>query len=505
MGNCSTTKIFHLSAPMEEENRGDTDYVKSVTDAFETQKGPYTIDWITGKTTQSSKFLYDVSSLLHSIEKVPKYKIQENDERTEAVSNIQNYVELEKSSRKILHLQLRFPETGCMVHFNEIKKFNIPIVITCHEFFILQSEQRKETLKYLTLANKVIFFNQRDLDEAINFTGSKLLRENCSLSQVAPTLKLTKELSTIEVKLTKKNILCFGLMRENKGFDIGIELAKQISSFNLLNPNNSPLNKTKVIFAGKPHHEVILKRIVCAKFGLDLSTFHDPNWEMDYLRSLFIGEHLKNFLLGNIGPFSDQSYTLLVEEIKKKIISSDNLKTAIKNILGKNVPTETVLSFYSSVVQSKQEKLDTRIKYLVDHYQERNPISWRLNVTPKQLDELAEQSKYCLKIEGKGFANNSTSIVNAISRKLIVFSNIGELTAEEFISGKYKDALVLVNKRSKDKEVPKYILDRLIEREGSDSQECNRQTLHAAETVVDELFNEKNIYENHVSVYDGCF
>lgn len=122
-----------------------------------------------------------------------------------------------------------------------------------------------------------------------------------------------------------------------------------------------------------------------------------------------------------------------------------------------------------------------------------------LDVDAAKLDEVARQHLYCVKLEfSKEFANNSSSIINAQSRFLFVFSYKGDLTSEEFTRGKYAGSMrLLENKGRKDSS---YIQDISCAINGHEAKDiCD--ALGKAGMAVKEPFSSQKVAEHHITMY----
>lgn len=139
------SEVLFITAPLEGESRGDTDYVNEVLEALY-EKG-IKAEFVNGRCAHpgDGEELYDTAKLYDSIivdgVKEQCYKHQNSEYRLNAMRRLREFISAKvKSSTKqstAIHLQLRAPETGCMIHPGEIdglKECVGKFFVTCHEW-----------------------------------------------------------------------------------------------------------------------------------------------------------------------------------------------------------------------------------------------------------------------------------------------------------------------------------------------------------------------------------
>jgi hypothetical protein len=243
--------IFLSSGPFEGLHTGDTDYAEKIVGILKNEK--IQASYITGSTTNSTgQSLYDPKSIEYQHIKADHKLIIDNDNRKQAVANVINYM-LSFDGPKIFHLQLRTPETGCMFLPEDLKKMRdqgIQVVVTCHEWQLNNHRPwyQDQALKYFQQVDKVIFLNPDDAAHAVNYatvnTPGKKFPSKYGVSAVPVTVNIENPPTVDEVVRRDKNIITFGLIRPNKGFEQSVALAREIKT--------SGLEGCKVLIAGKP-------------------------------------------------------------------------------------------------------------------------------------------------------------------------------------------------------------------------------------------------------------
>lgn len=510
--NTEETLVLFMTAPHDQPNRGDTDYVQSVMKSLEGAKPKIKTLYVKNDCQINRNDLYNIEEMYDSKKhKKPTYQIEESEERKQAVKNIIEYVNLIKKSPTILHLQLRAPETGCLFFEsdlislkNEIKK----LVITCHEWCHGHDKLREQQMAFFKIADHVIFLNQNDQQKAIDYVTQK---NACSSSSTSaqnacqPSFDLAKFSSysnitqTVPTKIsakdanTKPNILVFGLIRECKGFEEAVLLARAIKDL----PEDHPLHDARIKIAGKPSDRNLLVHLIKATYGLDKDQNFQPNL-------------IKNFNSAT----SEQKCKIFLKELEGSSLSPEkqnDIKKKFSNnssISGyKSSPSPYKEAFVkaNSYVASTQESEKFHIQAALDWLRANEekikvlPVDFYFDIDIQQLDKLAQECKFCLKIEEKGFANNSSSIINALHRLLIVFTNQGELTSADFLKdGKYAKAIILVDKNDKSLMI-NGIIEEMANIENDSSEFENR--ISAIKSCIENLFSDKKVANDHLEIY----
>ncbi|MDF3047947.1 MAG: hypothetical protein K0R73_1065 [Candidatus Midichloriaceae bacterium] len=470
--------VFFLTAPHDHPDRGDTDYVKSVLEALRTTC--VTAVHVTGE--MDGRSLYDFKALY----KDDKFKNLDSDIRKEAVENILSYAKGYQADNKIFHLQLRAPETGCMIHPQELsglKEAVSKFVITCHEW-IQQSnnQERIKQLEYIKYADRTIFLNEADKRE------SEI--ENSVISNVTATIPTNLSFDVNAFLRRPANILIFGLIRKDKGFEEGIKIAEELAKISF------PI---RVVFAGKPYDLTLSRKLIKAKYSDEAQDF---------------GDELKIHQAKELTKYQSE---LARQELKKLNIDQTDLmlvndKQSMLDVLekhGLSGQSRRMSAFYrANLPKELREKITTefysQFSYQDSTIKEKNPIDLHFDVDGEKLDELAKTCKYYVKLEKKGFANNSSSIINALCRYLIVFSYKGELTNDAFINGKYKDAMVLLEKKDGEKALD-YVQEIIstIDTREKEPQEANRASFEQLKDITESLFCLNKIKVDHINVYQN--
>lgn len=180
MSSKKDTIVFFLTTPHDQPNRGDTSYVQSIIEACNRNRefSNYVLEHITEETILNNRAkLYRTLDLNQNVKNRTVYSISDSEIRKDAVSNIILYIKQRSANFdfKILHLQLREPETGCAVHSSDLVRFKQvinKIIITCHEWgyytsVSIQPNYLAKQLDRIRLADHTIFLNEADRKQAI--------------------------------------------------------------------------------------------------------------------------------------------------------------------------------------------------------------------------------------------------------------------------------------------------------------------------------------------------
>lgn len=493
-------KVFFITAPHEDENRGDTDYVEVVRSALKKYKSTQTV-FVKGNIVTPE--LYDAGSLYKTVEvngrNDPAYKQAESVERKAAVERLKWFItsqvtpDLESSTA--IHLQLRSPETGCMIHPDEIpglKECVGKFFVTCHEWLHIPDQERRKQLEYIVQADGVMFLNQRDMDEAKTLvaTEGRMLTSNVNLSNVIATLPTSIESKDDALQKSGSRMLVFGLMRKDKGFEEAIELSRQ--GFD-------------ITFAGKPHDIKVLEEIVRSKkiYNGDLKVAATDSYRLEVIAA-YMSE--KCVTPGMEPQILEALFRINADQTSASLFDKLHQNSArLESILGvgflqshsKNIKSKTLAPL------PKEDRLRYTVKFLKDIGCEHHGLY--LDINAEQLDELAKQHRYCIKLEGKEFANNSSSMINALSRFLFIFTYKGELTSQEFMDeGKYARSVCLLEKPTQRTLISEEMVDQIKAKISElASPEKWEEAVTAMGAALNELFSAEKIAEHHTQMYGG--
>jgi hypothetical protein len=251
-------EIYITGSPYSTIRTGDYDYLKKFKETYNKEKILGRMEEI--KSGKGIKELYD-REFLKSIHNERLFKeayerVRKNKIRKEEIRRIK-----EEVKSKILIIEYRAPETGCLFYpedIEELRRERVKVIIVCHEYYIniLRRYLKRMTLEVIRRADKTYFFNRIDYEEAER-GGYK---GDYSYTRVMPLIEMKKN----KIKDTlerEENILFFGLIRPNKGFINALLLSKILEREG---------DKRKVIIAGKCEYCNIIIRKWLLKLEIDV-------------------------------------------------------------------------------------------------------------------------------------------------------------------------------------------------------------------------------------------
>lgn len=243
-------KIYFLTLPNNQKNTGDFDYVTKVVNAINRLNKDKLIqaEHITENVISEIK---EITSKLGTLSIPRQNNYIDNIARKEVINRVLEYIIYDSAktgSIPCINLQLHFPNTGFLfcpedlVHF---KNNNIKVFLTCHEYALYHDRPniQIDLQKFFSLADKIIFLTRYDQKCACDSEKQKSLTKSTKqlsnyhnnlsinktlLSYVPATI--TPSISLLEDEANQKpaNILMFGMLRPNKGFQYAKHLAEAI-------------------------------------------------------------------------------------------------------------------------------------------------------------------------------------------------------------------------------------------------------------------------------------
>lgn len=293
-----------------------------------------------------------------------------------------------KGSSPILHILINSPGLGTAFSrkgIEDFKKKGGRVVITVVEFVRgnMTDQHRRLALQNIDLAEKIIFLDDNDKNEAIKFNNSpdkdRILQES-SVIPVPATVNVTSDKSLDE---KGRDIMSFGMIRTGKGFSSVISLAKLIKA-----SGNEKCKHKKILIAGTVQTHNI--------GGIDALV-------NEILKPLY-PEHHKQ-----IDKILKQNPDLGTEENRKKVI--EELKKLYNNTL---------------------KYIDTL------------PVELHFDVPTSELGNLFDRCCYSYLPAYRGATLRNTSISTSITQKLITYSGEGKITPNILKQGQeYHGAVIL--------------------------------------------------------------
>lgn len=251
------------------------------------------------------------------------------------------------------------------------------------------------------------------------------LKDKAVLSRVPPT---TADINRIEeqnfyFRSKKPNIIIFGLIRESKGFEDALEIIEEIHT-----RYRTELPTTRLIIAGKPNSLKLLATIINKKFSCGgtvtfkmLEEIIDPLKDHHEITDKIINAML-DFKLTSIKK-SLQAAGSYSEGIERQVLESIHKK-----------PTEEL---------GNHSKLQYLVHMMAQVIPEYLPIDIFLNISSENLHHILLKTKYAIKYDEKGWANNSSGLINLLASGCILYTHWGMCTPKEVTHGPYKGAIVL--------------------------------------------------------------
>lgn len=493
-------KIFFVTSPFELGQSGDSDYVAAISSLFgsngvylhtprEALDNPVYREELKPYLKENGKG--GVRSMMFPSKTIEP---SEEDKEIEGIRRnvVKNFISKIKSltpkgTMPILNLQIRPPDTGMMIWPEDIVQFRaegIRVVITCHEYRlngIRGNTANKVSQLYFDQADHIIFFNEQDRLTAIKdfeqrheggFFPLDLLSKKSSLSQVGVPLSLglcgggsldsgasaslehsipllTEDLQGLAKR--EPNIIFFGSIREGKGFEAAVSLARCF-----MERRNVPgFEDARIIIAGEPSEYRLVTRLLVDSFGLDRIKDQCGNLEV-----FFDGAEREV-----MDRDKQKKLTLVLFELSKKI--QELISTGKKGV-------------FIAWANKLQEDFPIGSS-------QRLPIEFHFSVPPEHMPRIFSRCKYAFACDTpKGFALNASAMITMLAQACVLFSRAGCCTPGVSISesgepvrlgAKYKDRIA---------GLAKAVVEELVKRE--EDMSLNLQQLDIQQRYFREYF-----------------
>lgn len=451
-------KIFFLTYPFNEKNSGDYDYCSVMVDAINKSNTSTIAQYITAEVLEIALLdkIIGAKNKGGSSFKDSMNEYFKNHQRSENASKIIEFIAKDIAPQKVLNIQMRPPESGFIFtpkEIEEIKALGIKVCITCHEYKLNYTRTWLQEIMhpYFAVADKVFFFNEKDLSNANKYRSGKDKATSFKVSGVAigsliesiginedieqGTYDLKAKACSIRVPATiplassepfssrPPNIITFGIIRANKGFEEALDFIKASSV-------DEDLSKSRLIIAGKCDSYKILAEILKAQYQITLD----------------------EYLLKEIEDGSKIDFISMIRDFKER------KNKVIQEAIPKHAPCQKKLAEYGfeqSLIQYKSNafvtiereekisKLQEFISLLAASIPEILPIDIFLDVSMNSLAKLFNKAKYAIKFDEKGWANNASSLINSLYFGCVLYTSWGMCTDKEVTDGEYKGAIVL--------------------------------------------------------------
>jgi hypothetical protein len=195
-----------------------------------------------------------------------------------------------------------------------------------------------------------------------------------------------------------KNILCFGLIRGDKGIDEAIDLAKKLKDLG---------KRETIIIAGKFMGSIDFLSIISCKI---------------YGKKFSIGSKIKKILIDT-------------HKLSRDFVNENNLY---------NIFVHYSPQFNEACnVLFKQEDMAKKLQ--------ENCLEIHFDVSDEDLKSIAMRCRYAIKYDNKGMANNASTIASCLGFYLPTFTYSGLVTGDEFRTLHHVDS---EKERKSSKELP---------------------------------------------------
>lgn len=490
------SKIYHVSSPFEVPNSGDYDYGAAIINKL--CESEYDAEYLTLDSIDLSQNCKDaIDQLLQQFKTLNSVEFWQeftnwssNTLRTDIVKLMLDFIisDVQKNNIElpILNLQLRPLETGLLFVPNDLVRFKeqkIKVNVTCHEYKLNETRPIFQAIlhQYFIEADTVSFFNLSDLTKAskhanhraFNFSalsgerqqewidlGDHKFKEwracfqheaynlvkKMILTRVPPTI--SSDETNYELFLQKKpNILVFGTIRQCKGVEEAIDIAKVLKSKQSSSAEDFVLKDTRVIIIGNP-------------IGGDAGT----QLILNLIKKRFDFKVFKNVL---------------------NVTCKQEFLNRIKQIINDNDLKKNIELF-------EKNELEHNIKELL-------PIDIKIGCDAAEIRVLCNNTRYAIKYDNKGWANNASSHISCLANGCIVYTGWGMNTSREVVDGgKYQDAIVFLAKKYGLKDGEKLTLKQKMDREQQkhyqikDTLVPNNKDPVTAEKVLADIINRES-------------
>ena len=384
------------------------------------------------------------------------YQIYNGSEEVDCIQHLHDentiykYIEETKSKNPILHIMLNPPYTGSAFTLDGLLRFkernNCKIIVTAIEFAKYDFYLKSKAFSYFNIANHIIFLDDKDKEQAEEFSKSKL-SSMCSTSVIPvpatipniPGLKPSRERGN--------NILFFGMIRKAKGIGYLLQLAQliQTNQENNLGSISDIMRDIKIIVVGS------------------------------------IQEHIYNNIF-QLEKIILAMYPEKKEQIKQIININGHLSSEqIKNII---------------------QRLKMELKsYEKQNLQKAVPIELYLDVPTDQLAVPFNKCKFSVLPLWRGGSIRNSSMTNMLVHDFITISFSGSATPEILIKGEYNGAMILLPQTNAvGQDVFANNVFKMLQA-SLENPELNKSTYDKMRSLSNNVLSIEIIIQGHVNLY----
>ena len=291
----------------------------------------------------------------------------------------------------------------------------------------------KEGKETLTVSGIIIAPKPSDeIDSIPNKTGKKFyfdhakynLSDKSKLTKVPPTTANIQDYNLEEFCNKQPNIAIFGLIREGKGYEEAIHIIEYMHE-----NYKETLPNTRLIIIGKAISYDLLAKIINKKFAIDIKA------------EIITGEILQDIshLEYEMAEVEIQKILMNIVQYKKSMIQKSLIKvnSYVENIED-HIFSNLLKNTHSLQVDiDLQSNLQSLIRRISENVPEALPIDIFLDVPQEELPKIFAHTKYAIKYDEKGWANNASGLINLLCYGTILYTNWGICTDSEITRGDY--------------------------------------------------------------------
>lgn len=257
------------------------------------------------------------------------------------------------------------------------------------------------------------------------------LAEKSGLTRVLPT---TAEISSNFQEFLDKapNIVIFGLIRENKGFEDAISIIREIGD-----KYKKELPNTRLLVVGKASSCDLLAEILKKKFGLD--KLKSIEYLSKLLQDIVKSDRFDEKIILDISDFIKKAEEFRINQIKQILYKTGVYQNGDEESFVQRIKDKAT----KDLVTLDKPSLLQQFINLLTVIPEILPIDIYLDVSRDELQAIFTKTKYAIKYDEKGWANNASGLINLLAYGTVLYTGWGMCTNTEVVNGNYSQSMVL--------------------------------------------------------------